>query len=69
MRSKLALWHCLDNLAMAADRAVGCEMFPISYRGRRFPPTVIQHAVWLYLRFHPELSRCGRSEAVTVVWE
>jgi hypothetical protein len=26
-------------------------MFPISYRRYRFSPTVIQHAVWLYLRF------------------
>jgi putative transposase len=26
-------------------------MFPISYRRHRFPPTVIQHAVWLCLRF------------------
>src|ERR1700674_530325 len=26
-------------------------MFPISYRRHRFPPSVIQHAVWLYLRF------------------
>ncbi|HLY45826.1 MAG TPA: IS6 family transposase [Stellaceae bacterium] len=26
-------------------------MFPISYRGHRFPPPIIQHAVWLYLRF------------------
>src|SRR5437763_11887311 len=26
-------------------------MFPISYRGYRFPPAVIQHAIWLYLRF------------------
>src|SRR5438445_5432688 len=26
-------------------------MYPISYRRHRFPPTVIQHAVWLYLRF------------------
>jgi transposase-like protein len=24
---------------------------PISYRRHRFPPVVIQHAVWLYLRF------------------
>ena len=23
----------------------------ISYRRHRFPPTIIQHAVWLYLRF------------------
>jgi transposase-like protein len=26
-------------------------MGPISYRGHRFPPTIIQYAVWLYLRF------------------
>ena len=26
-------------------------MFPISYLRHRFPPTLIQHAVWLYLRF------------------
>ena len=26
-------------------------MTNISYRGHRFPPIVIQHAVWLYLRF------------------
>src|SRR5216683_8331999 len=26
-------------------------MSPISYRRHRFPPVVIQHSVWLYLRF------------------
>jgi len=26
-------------------------MLPISYRRHSFPQTVIQHAVWLYLRF------------------
>jgi putative transposase len=26
-------------------------MFPIAYRRDPFPPPVIQHAVWLYLRF------------------
>src|ERR1700722_5590651 len=26
-------------------------MAPISYRRHRFPPAVIQHAIWLYLRF------------------
>ena len=26
-------------------------MVEISYRRHRFPPAVIQHAVWLYLRF------------------
>jgi|SRR5271170_5483004 integrase len=41
-------------------------MTDISYRGHRFPPIVIQHAVWLYLRFTlsyrdvEELSRRAR---------
>src|SRR2546430_11594294 len=26
-------------------------MDPVSYRRHRFPPPIIQHAVWLYLRF------------------
>jgi putative transposase len=26
-------------------------MTSISYRGYRFPPDIIQHGVWLYLRF------------------
>src|SRR3954464_7787495 len=26
-------------------------MRPLSYAGYRFPPEIIQHAVWLYLRF------------------
>jgi transposase-like protein len=26
-------------------------MSSVSYRRHRFPPVVIQHAVWLYLRF------------------
>ena len=26
-------------------------MMELSYRHHRFPPVVIQHAVWLYLRF------------------
>ena len=26
-------------------------MQPISYARHRFPPAVIRHAVWLYLRF------------------
>jgi putative transposase len=26
-------------------------MLPISYSRHQFPPEVIQHAVWLYLRF------------------
>ena len=26
-------------------------MKPISYRCHRFPPQIIQHAIWLYCRF------------------
>src|ERR1700686_5311843 len=26
-------------------------MMPLSYRRHRFPPPIIQHAIWLYLRF------------------
>ena len=26
-------------------------MFKISYSGYRFPPKIIQHAIWLYIRF------------------
>ena len=26
-------------------------MAPLCYRRHRFPPVIIQHAVWLYLRF------------------
>ena len=26
-------------------------MTKISYRGYRFPPEIIQHAIWLYVRF------------------
>src|SRR5438132_11613378 len=28
-----------------------CSMSKISYRGYRFPPEIIQRAVWLYFRF------------------
>jgi hypothetical protein len=34
-------------------------MTGIAYRGRRFPPILIQHAVWLYLRFTLSYPRCG----------
>lgn len=30
-------------------------MHPVSYARHQFPPTVIQHAVWLYLRFQLSL--------------
>ena len=32
-------------------RGEGGSMAEISYRRHRFPPVIIQHAVWLYLRF------------------
>src|SRR3954454_6924045 len=28
-----------------------CDMDQLSYRRHRFPPPIIQHAIWLYLRF------------------
>jgi hypothetical protein len=36
-------------------------MTVISYRRHRFPPSIIQHAIWLYLRFTLELSGRGGS--------
>jgi hypothetical protein len=30
-------------------------MVPISYRRHRFPPVVIQHAVWLYRSRLPQI--------------
>ena len=35
-------------------------MAPLSYRRHRFPPEIIQHAIWLYLRFI--LSYCDVEE-------
>jgi hypothetical protein len=35
---------------LAAYR-VACRMTPLCYRRHRFPPKIIQHAIWLYLRF------------------
>ena len=28
-----------------------CHMTSLSYRGHRFPAPIIQHAIWLYIRF------------------
>ena len=33
------------------SREYAAGMMELSYRRHRFPPIVIQHAVWLYLRF------------------
>jgi len=40
-------------------RKVNCRHDQLSYRRHRFPPPIIQHAIWLYLRFHAELPRRG----------
>ena len=43
---------CEDNrMARERGREYADEMMELSYRRHRFPPVVIQHAVWLYLRF------------------
>ena len=52
-------WHCHVNpskgiVTLARAGRVGGyrgPMQPLSYARHRFPPSVIQHAVWLYLRF------------------
>jgi hypothetical protein len=41
----------VNRLARERGRGVADAMVEISYRRHRFPPGVIQHAVWLYLRF------------------
>ncbi len=35
----------------AAEGTIEFGMTPISYARHRFPPDVIRHPVWLYLRF------------------
>jgi putative transposase len=40
---------------------------PISYKRRRFPPEVIRHAVWLYLRLTLSLRKLGELLAQRVV--
>jgi len=40
-------WPCQDNrVARERGRGYADEMMELSYRRRRFPPIVIQHAVW-----------------------
>jgi hypothetical protein len=46
-----------------AGGSVATGMKKISYRGYRFPPEIIQQAIWLYLRFTlsrhaPDERRC-----------
>jgi hypothetical protein len=47
-RSQSRLWQEEERPAKCG---VGLGMTSISYRRHRFPPDIIQHAVWLYLRF------------------
>src|SRR5260370_7357650 len=43
---------CQDSrMARERGREYAAGMMELSYRRHRFPPVVIQHAVWLYLRF------------------
>ena len=45
-------WLCQGNgIARKPGRGYAGAMAEISYRRHRFPPVIIQHAVWLYLRF------------------
>ena len=45
-------WEGIDTLTNnGAAHVLGLVMQPISYARHRFPPDVIRHAVWLYLRF------------------
>jgi hypothetical protein len=37
--------------AMRAREGLGFGMQLLSYHRHRFPPPIIQHAIWLYLRF------------------
>ena len=50
-----ALFDTVKEFAGASDAVEPfrsrASMAEISYRRHRFPPVVIQHAVWLYLRF------------------
>ena len=39
-------------MAGARGRGYVDAMAEISHRRHRFPPVIIQHAVWLYPRFH-----------------
>jgi hypothetical protein len=51
--------HCHGKL-VAIPGAVMIELVqPASYARRRFPPDVIQHVVWLYLRFTPSFRDVG----------
>ena len=53
-RGKAAISMALSRRRRACRHgpiAVPSPMIKISYSGYRFPPEIIQHAIWLYIRF------------------
>ena len=51
--SQRASWHCHAASGLRSRWRFGWPkgMKKISYKGYRFPPEIIQQAIWLYLRF------------------
>src|SRR6516165_10331928 len=43
--------HCHGDAGPSLGHGLCCHMTSLSYRGHRFPAPIIQHAIWLYLRF------------------
>ena len=50
---KPSVWHCHGDPGLRGSQwpASPTRMNKISYGGYRFPPEIIQQAIWLYLRF------------------
>ena len=51
MSSELCQRHCHVNSTIGVPTDNSLRMRKISYARHRFPPTIIQRAVWLYFRF------------------
>src|SRR5215208_1941865 len=43
--------HCHSDAGPGLRLGYADRMTSLSYRGHRFPAAIIQHAIWLYLRF------------------
>ena len=43
--------HCHVDAGPSLGHGLCCHMTSLSYRGHRFPAPIIQHAIWLYIRF------------------
>ena len=50
-----ALFRSLVTLPSGKAGATDRGMNKNAYRGHRFPPTIIQLTVWMYVRFTPSL--------------